>query len=287
MKTTSTYCSDDDDKLFQTNPTFSKPSQFKAKGWTETVEGYINEAKKWAMCINRNRKLMKRPYTWVVHLNLNEVVSPDYVAPMWVKTTRKLNRKGVVCLWVREVNRLNKIHYHIIVKNQISADALKEAIEYAMPPRSEVMWRKRVEPIESQWYLAYYVVKAKIAGRTKKGRMVKDLYRPKRLLFKPHLGFRKVGTIGEFWEQGKSKTKLWQEIVDTEKRIAEGLEDGDVRRLIDHVHCMLGESVPKKTIERGIGSSWSEPPVQDWIDRLIAVNWDDDPWLITENAGSA
>ena len=284
---TSMYCSDEDQIFFQTNPPYSKPSQFKAKGWTETVEGYINEAKQWAMCINRNRMLMKRPYSWVVHLNLNEEVSAEYVAPMWNRVTRKLNRKGVVCLWVREVNRLNKVHYHIIVKNRISADALKEAIEYAMPPRSEVMWRKRVEPIKSQWHLAYYVVKAKIKGRTKKGKLVSDLYAPKRLLFKPNLRFKKAGTVGDFWEQGKSKTKLWQDIIDTEKRIAEGLENGDVRRLIDHVHGMLGESVPRKRIERGLANWSSEPPVQDWIDRLIAVNWDDDPWIITQETGSS
>jgi len=287
MKTPSQYCSDDDGKLFQTNPTYHKPSQYPAKGWTETVEGYINEAKQWAMCINRNRKLMKRPYTWVVHLNLNEEVSPEYVAPMWNKVTRKLKRKGVVCLWVREVNRLNKIHYHIIVKNRISSDDLKSAIEDSMPPRSEVVWRKRVEEIKSQWHLAYYVVKAKIRGTTKAGKVVKDLYRRKRLLFKPHLGFRKAGTIGKFWEQGKSKTKMWADIKAIEAKIAEGLENPDVVKLVDHVADMLGDGVPRSRIERSFGY-WSDAPsVQDWIDRLITVDWDDDPWLITPEAGSS
>lgn len=284
MKTPSQYCSDDDGKSFQTNPVYRKPSQFRAKGWTETVEGYINEAKQWAMCINRNRKLMKRPYTWVVHLNLNEEVSPEYVSPMWNKVKRKLNAHGIICLWVREVNRLNKVHYHIIIKNRISSDDLKAAIEDSMPPRSEVMWRKRVEKIQSQWHLAYYVVKAKIAGKTRSGKFVNDLYRHKRLLFKPHLGFRKVGTIGKFWEQGKSKTTMWKDIQTIEKKIAEGLENPDVVKLVDHVADMLGDAVPRSRIERSYGY-WSDvESVQDWIDRLIAVDWDDDQWLIGEEA---
>jgi hypothetical protein len=280
MKTTSQYCSADDNNLFQANPTFRKPSQFKAKGWTDTVEGYLNEAKQWAMCINRNRALMKRPYTWAVHLNLNEEVAPDYVASMWNKVKRKLKDRGIVCLWVREVNRLNKIHYHLIVKNHISETALKHAIEHAMPPRSEVKWRKRVEPIKSQWHLAHYVVKAKIAGESKTGKFVKDLYRSKRLLFRPHLGFRKAGTIGEFWEQGKNKTKIWKDIQAREKRIGEGLEDPDVRKLVTHVADMMGDGVKRSRIERSFGYSAHSKPVQEWINSLIAIDWSDDPWLI-------
>jgi hypothetical protein len=38
------YSSADDGKIFQTNPVFHKPSQFKPKGWTETTSGYIREA---------------------------------------------------------------------------------------------------------------------------------------------------------------------------------------------------------------------------------------------------
>jgi hypothetical protein len=44
MKTTSRYSSADVGKIYQTNPVYSNPSQFKPKGWTDTTPGYIREA---------------------------------------------------------------------------------------------------------------------------------------------------------------------------------------------------------------------------------------------------
>src|SRR5262249_26057728 len=111
------YSSATSRKIYQEKPAYSKPSQHKPKCWTDSVLGYTNEAKQWATCVLRNRRLMGRPYTWAVHINLNEEIPPDLVADLWEKTKRKLNDRGIVCLWVREPNRLNKVHYHIIVKN--------------------------------------------------------------------------------------------------------------------------------------------------------------------------
>ena len=76
------YSSADDGKIYQTNPIYSKPSLHKPKGWTDSVLGYINEAKQWAMCVLRNRKLMKRSSTWAVHINLNEESPPDQISLM-------------------------------------------------------------------------------------------------------------------------------------------------------------------------------------------------------------
>lgn len=90
------------------------------------------------MCVIRNRRLMKRPYTWAVHINLNEEVPPGDISPMWKKVARKLEDRGIVALWVREPNRLNKLHYHIIVKNQIGKAELKRAIEEAMRVGSQM-----------------------------------------------------------------------------------------------------------------------------------------------------
>lgn len=270
------YSSASSSKLYQENPVFSKPSLHKPKGWTDSVLGYINEAKQWAMCLLRNRRLMKRPYTWTVHINLNEEIPPAQIAPMWNKVTRKLNDRGIVCFWARELNRLNKLHYHIIVKNNISKDALKQAIEDAMPSRSVVKWRKRVEEIKNEWRLCHYVVKAKVRGRNKKGVMVDDLYRYKRLLFHPKMPFKKVGTVGDFWEQGKSKAKLWKEIQAIEKRIGEGLDKPNVKRLCKHVCDFLGGFVPLKNIERSYGYDADGPAVQNWIESLLAGEWADD-----------
>lgn len=236
---TSQYGSDDDGKIFQTKPTFHKPSQFKAKGWTDTVEGYINEAKKLTMCLLRNRRNMKRPYTWTVHLNINEVISPAEVSATWSSFCRNFRRRGMVCLWVREPNKLNKVHYHLVIKNITTRHDLEDAIEASMPPRSQVKWRKKIEPIQNEWRYLHYITKAKIAGRVK-GKMVADMHRRKRRLFKPKLGIGKYGTVGKFWEGGKSKKKLWAEIQAVEKKIAEGLANPDVVKLVDHVAGMVG-----------------------------------------------
>jgi hypothetical protein len=278
MKTTSRYSSDDDGKIFQTKPPFNKPSQFRAKGWTETEQGYISEAKQMTMCLLRNRRYMRRPYTWAVHININEVLPPDAIASMWPPVCRNLRRNGVVCLWVREPNRRNTVHYHLVVKNHISRKQLEQAIEKSMPSRSEVKWRKKTEEIDNEWRYCHYITKAKIKGKVK-GKLVADMHRRKRRLFKAGLRFDKYGTVGNFWEAGKTKKKLWDEIKETEKRIAKGLEDPDVDRLVQHVFEMMGETVPKKRSERSFGYSADFPAVQDWISQLIATDWSDDPWL--------
>ncbi|MEI8019048.1 MAG: hypothetical protein WCH39_12675 [Schlesneria sp.] len=268
-----TYSSADDGKIFQTNPVFSKPSQFKPKGWTDTILGYMREANQWARCILRNRKLMRRPYSWVVHLNLNEELPPKTIKEMWPKVCRKLKDRGIVALWVREPNRLNKCHYHILIKNQINKSDLMKAIEESMPSREVVKWRKRVEPIKKEWRLCHYNVKAKIRGRNKKGIMVEDLYRPKRLLFLAKLKFKKVGTIGDFWGRGKNKKKLWDEIKAIEKQIGEGLEKPNVKRLCGYVYDFLDGYVPLKKIERSYGF-WSDSEgVQNWIESLLTDEW--------------
>jgi hypothetical protein len=186
-----------------------------------------------------------------------------------------LEDKGIVALWVREPNRLNKLHYHIIIKNPISEADLKKAIEDAMPPRSVVKWRKRIEPIKNEWRLCHYVFKAKVKGRNKQGNVVNDLYRHKRLLFLPKMPFKKVGTIGDFWEQGKSKKKLWDEIKAIEKKIGEGLEKPNVKRLCQYVYDML-PGVTLKEIERSFGLDADGAAVQDWIESLLAGEWADE-----------
>lgn len=270
------YSSASSSKIYQEKPAFSKPSMYRPKGWTDCTLGYIREAKQWAMCILRNRRLMGRPYSWVVHLNHNEELPAKTVKEIWPKVCRKLKDRGIVALWVREPNRLNKCHYHILIKNDISKADLKRAIEEAMPSRKLVKYRKRVEPIKKEWRLCHYIVKAKIKGYNKQGIMVDDLYRHKRLLFLAKLKFKKVGTIGDFWEQGKNKKKLWDDIKAIEKRIGEGLEDRNVRRLAEHVHDMIGGYIPLTDIERSFGYWSDEPFVQDWIDRLLATEWADE-----------
>ena len=225
------------------------------------------------MCLLRNRRLMNRPYTWAVHINLNEEFPPDLIGPMWQKASRKLEDMGIVAVWVREPNSLNKLHYHIIVKNVIGKTALKKAIEDAMPSRKVVQWRKRVEDIKKEWRLCHYVFKARVKGYNKQGVFKTDLYGAKRLLFKANMPFRKVGTIGDFWEQGKSKMKVWNDIKAIEKEVGDGLEKPTVKRLAEYVHDYINGYIPLKKIERSFGHDADEPVVKEWIGQLLAGEW--------------
>ena len=76
-----------------------------------------------------------------------------------------------------------------------------------------------------------------------------------------------------FGEQGKSKKKLWDEIKAIEKRIGEGLEQPNVKRLCQHVYDFLGGYVPLKKIERSYGFSSDSDAVQNWIDSLLTGEW--------------
>src|SRR5262249_12306352 len=130
----------------------------------------------------------------------------------WSKACRKLKKTGVIALWVIEVSRSNRVHFHLIVSSVITKAALDEAIKEAMPSREVVRWHHRVQRIRQNemWQLAHYICKAKVAGYVN-GRLVDDYYAAKRVLFKPKLGVRKHGTIGKFWI--KPKAAIWKDII--------------------------------------------------------------------------
>ena len=253
--------------IYQTNPAQRQSSLYPPKGWTDSVVGYVAEARRWVSCVTRNRRRMGRPYPWVVHLNLNRELPAAEVKAMWPKVCRRLRDRGVVCLWVREANRLNKVHYHIIVKAPLCRQAVAQAIEESMPPRTEVRWQKRIEAIRDEWRLVNYVFKARIGGR-RAGKYVPDLNARKRLLFHSSLGFRKVGVVGDFWEDGASKQSLWQEVQDEERRIAEGLRRPNVEEAARHVHQLIGGHIPLDRIRRSFGFFSESEGVRAWIDSL-------------------
>jgi hypothetical protein len=98
----------------------------------------------------------------------------------------------------------------------------------------------------------------------------------KRLLFHPNLPFKKVGTVGEFWEQGKSKAKLWEDIQNIEKRISEGLAKPNLKELCQHISLEFFKSSESlKQIERSYGYFADTKAVQDWIDELKQTEWAD------------
>lgn len=252
-------------EIFQAKPLFSKPSQFKAKSWTETIEGYQYEAKKLTTCILNNRKLLGRPYSWFVTIYIWDVMPPNEAAKLWTKVCRNLRRLGIIALWVREPTKKNKVHYHLLVSSQQTEKDLLATIEAAMPPRSEVGWHKNIKAVDNRWWLPFYITKAKIKGKFK-GKTVPDKYASKRLLFQSKTQLRKHGTIGKFWI--KSIAQLWKEVQLVEQRIANGLQDQRVKELAKYVYDLVQGYVPLKQIERNYGYHADSSVVQDWISSL-------------------
>jgi hypothetical protein len=261
------YCSNPDEEIFQRKPVFSKPSTFRPKSWCDTTEGYLHEAKKLTTLLIRNRKLMGVPYRWFLTIYVDFHQSPQEVSAWWTKATRNLKAKRLNALWVREPTRSNKVHYHLLVRNNISKADLTAIVEESLPSRKLGRWHKNIKPVgTNDWRLLHYITKAKLAGKTKKGAVITDLYAKKRMLFKKKLGIRKVGTIGKFWAQKKSA--LWKQIVEKEKKIADGLSRPNVKRLARHAHEFIEGAVPLKQIERNFGYYSDSLGVKSWIDRL-------------------
>jgi hypothetical protein len=262
------YCSIPDDKIYQKKPLWSQPAVHKLKSWTETVEGYLNEAKKLTNCLFRNRKLAREPYTWFVTIYVDVVMEPKAINEWWKKAVRNLQRKGVVALWVREPTSTNKVHYHLLLRSRHSKSQLVNIIEESLPSRGLGRWHKNIKPVDgSDWRLLHYITKAKTAGETKSGKYVTDLYRSKRLLFKRGLGIRKHGTIGAFWV--KSKEGIWRDVQAKEKRIAEGLAQKNVKRLAEYAYEFMGGTVPLRKIERNFGYYSNSSGILNWIKQVF------------------
>lgn len=186
-------------------------------------------------------------YTWSATINVEATLTPIEITEIWKKVCRKLNAAGVVALWVREPSRSNHCNYHLLVKSEQSQREVIKAIEHAMPDRGKIRWHKQVQPVKNQFQFIRYIAKARTQGFVN-GKFVLDRHADKRLLFKPNLGLRKVGTIGKFWAE--SRAKIWADICAREKRIAEKRANPELRLLARRLHDLVGQDISLKKIER-------------------------------------
>jgi hypothetical protein len=254
------------------------------------VQGAIYEGTKLSRCILMNRKAMGRPYTWFVTICIEIVQTPKESVSLWTKVCRALRRRGIVALWLREPTRRNKIHYHLLIRNAIKEADLRQIINEAMPDLKKKTlkterrgWHFKPQQIPSdpspnnitsdEWTLCHYISKAKLPIKDDDGRIiVEDRWRKKRLLFKPNLGLKKVGTIGPFWQQPRAT--FWEQVKDQEKRIGDGLARPGIHRLVNYIHDMIGGRYATLTqIERSLGYNADDPVVTAWAESLLADEW--------------
>jgi hypothetical protein len=255
-------------ELYQQHPIFHKPSLFKARSWTETIEGYTNNAHELTCCILSNLKLRGIRKTTSVSINITKDLSVDEIKLLWSDVSRKMRRRGVQAIWVREPNERNRCNYHLLVISPNDPKAMRAILEASMPSRKDVRWHSQVEKTDTIYGWSHYITKAVMPGKDQRDRIQKDLYGPKRLLFKTGTGLDKHGTIGKFWH--RPKAMLWKEIKDIEARIAQGLQKPGVKRVADLISDWFqgDHNITSKEISRRIGYWADEAVIKDWAERL-------------------
>jgi len=267
------YYYSDYEPLFQSNPDEYRQSSFKPKGWTETVAGYLNEAKKESTLLLRNQKLQRHPYRWDVGINFEIEQTPKQISETWAKVRRKLKAAGVVAYRILEITTdgngqpMNRVHYHMIVKSHHTKADLERAIDQSIP--EGIPYHKHVKPIENEWGYICYILKARIGGFDKQGRWVSDKYADKRIMFRPKLGIKKVATVGNFFV--KSKAAIWTEIKNQERLIAENLERPEIARLVKFIHeVFFAGQEPLIDTQRSIGLHADDEGIRRWVEKLAA-----------------
>ena len=114
----------------------------------------------------------------------------------------------------------------------------------------------------------HYVSKAKLTITTKKGEIIEDKYKNKRLLFKKRLGIKKHGSIGEFWFKPIKKILKNQRLKET--KIAYGKNDIDVMCYRDYIYeGVIGGSYDDKT------ETFFANKARDRLTRNLSYNHDD------------
>ena len=272
----------DEPRYFPEKNTYHQP-----RGWTDSVAGYINEAKREARRLNDNRKLANANYRWLITINVEVEQTPSEIKASWSGATRRLRRSGLVAHWTIEPTLSNKVHYHLLVLGEHTEKELRGMVKKAMVG---IKHHCNVRPIPqddgSQFDFCCYVVKAKRPRGN-----CKDINSKKRLLFTRGLRITKIGKIGDFWTQPKHQ--IWQAHVAEQDQITKNLENNNLWGLVEHIYDLIGdtpskwsksdkvEAITEYDIKKAIAKHCNNPAVKHWAAKLGIGNDDDaedKPW---------
>jgi hypothetical protein len=219
-------------QLYQSNAPLSKGESPHDNGWTKSQEGAIYEAKKLSAALCSNPRA-----TWFLTIYIRPVLDARQHKLLFQKAARVLRKNKICAFWIREILPTDKLHYHILVRNDISREHLAEICESAFPERSITSWHKRimaVPSVQDHNRISRYITKAKIIGKYR-GRVVNDKYKHKRHLFQAKTGLNKHGTLGGYWS--KNPDLVWDEIKKRERELADicrtvGMDVGHVKYIL-------------------------------------------------------
>jgi hypothetical protein len=232
--------------IFQANAPHWRHSSFRLDGWTDTITGFMYEARKQRVLLLKNT-----PYHWHATVNWEQNQSPAEIASTWKTFARTMSRYGVIGYRVIEIttdgtgNPLNRVHYHILIKSNQTKAELERVIDKAARA-TKIPYHKQVEQPRNQYAIITYILK------------INDTP----LLFAKGMPFRKIATIGKFW--ATSKTDTWRQVQEQERVIGEAFERIEIRRLYNHLKGML----PANELRRWIGLNANEPHIAQWASKV-------------------
>ena len=131
----------------QKNPIQSKNSAYKDWEWTQSIEGYKNEADKLVTCLMRNQELHGHDYLWHVTLYLDKRLTLDSHKLLWQKFCKEAVRKGLIAFWCRETTKRGGIHYHLIGIKPDNEKQVRQIIESSLPDRNTLKFNLQCKPI--------------------------------------------------------------------------------------------------------------------------------------------
>jgi len=198
----------DDGNLYQTEPHFGSKDQ--EGSFTNSISSYIKQASR---CVSECLESQVKPRVYVV-VRIDDILTAQDHNQKWKRISRRLRESKIVCLWVRECTRQNKLHYNFLVSSNQSETEIDHAIRYAFEGmRINLGLKPCGDSFEDRKRLFNYVFKARVEcimwEGPRKGEPTSDLYAKKRVLFKKNSPLRKHGCIGQFYGDRKSlKEKL-------------------------------------------------------------------------------
>jgi hypothetical protein len=242
--------------LFQRNPFIENRSFFVAKSYTDNVEAFCETARKRRSAIIRNLRMTGRRISHMATINLYEEHHPAILNQYFSRFTKALAERGLVGHWTIEVNRDNRLHWHLLFLDWCGTPSqLKRTVTRLLAEVRFPRFRVRAERKKKKRDLLGYCLKIKkpgfmlfekepdALGVKTFSKSVRDIYENKRILFVKGTGLDKHGVFGKFWAEGWTEKRFWQQIQQESALIAENMTDPRVHGLVHKMRQVLGISL--------------------------------------------
>ena len=216
-------------RLFQMRPrVISTFKQHRNKSFTDSLESYQNGAYKETLILRRNGRIPEKEL--VIHF-LKELLKDDIISYR-TKIFSILRKAGIQAVANIELSRVvprigppnNLVHFHVLTDDNRSEKELRDLFKKAckdsgLDKKDFIINYKEIE--DGYWYFNYFTkFDEKSRGKYTKKKDIKEARERKWswltvLLFEKkcgEIGLQKFYQIGTWFEKGRGKGKIWDEI---------------------------------------------------------------------------